>query len=98
MAGESARALQSLQSAIEAGWSYSKYIQEDPELERLREYSSFQALVRSCEDDLSIGPPTVGFDARKFYYPNGVGGGVVGWQCTQTRRLLYAQHDASHLH
>ncbi len=74
MAGESAKALQRLQQAIEAGWSYSKYTQEDEQLERLREYSRFQALVRGCEDDPFDWTPALAFDARKLYNQNGVGG------------------------
>lgn len=76
MAGESAKSLQRLQQAIETGWSYSKYTQDDIQLERLREYSRFQALVRGCEDDEFDWTPAVAFDARKFYSPNGVGGFV----------------------
>lgn len=72
MAGESSRALQRLQQAIETGWCFSKYIQEDEQLDRLREYSRFQALVRGCEDDSFDWTPTFAFDARKFYSPNGV--------------------------
>lgn len=70
-AGESAKALQRLQQAIETGWSYSKYTQEDEHFERLREYNGFQALIRSCENDPFDWTPTVAFDARKFYSPNG---------------------------
>ncbi len=72
MAGESAKALGRLQQAIEGGWTYSKYIQDDEQLERLREYSRFQALVRSCETDPFDWTPTQAFDARKFYSPNGI--------------------------
>jgi hypothetical protein len=74
MAGESAKALQRLQEAIEGGWSFSKYTQEDEHLERLREYSRFQTLIRGCEDDPFDWTPALAFDARKLYNQNGVGG------------------------
>ena len=74
MAGESAKAMQRLQQAIETGWSFSKYTQEDKQLDRLHEYSRFQALVRSCEDDIFDFMPARGFDSQKFYAANSVGG------------------------
>ncbi|MDZ4852363.1 MAG: hypothetical protein SGI77_24000 [Pirellulaceae bacterium] len=73
LAGESAKSLQRLQQAIETGWSYSKYTQQDKTLDSLHEFSRYQALIRSCEDDPFDWTPVLAFDARKFYSPNGIG-------------------------
>jgi hypothetical protein len=71
-AGQPSRSLQQLQRAIESGWTYSKYLQNDERLKSLMEFNLFQTLVKGCETDEFDWTPAAGFDSRLFYAPNGV--------------------------
>lgn len=72
VAGESIKAMDRLQKAIEGGWSFAEHIRSNPQFQSLRGEKRFQALVRSSEEDSFLWTPALGFDARNFYSQNGV--------------------------
>lgn len=72
MAGEKEKGLDRLGQAIENGWCYRDFTRDDAQLLTLRQSPRYQTLLRACEEMPFDWTPTVGFDARRFYAPNGI--------------------------
>lgn len=71
-AGQSDKALQRLEKAVNGGWCYAEHLHNDAAFTTLLSSRKFQTLRNSCEDLSFDWTPILGFDARKFYSPNSV--------------------------
>lgn len=72
-AGKPDQALDSLQQAIDRGWSFRQHMWEDPAFTTLKDQARFQVLRDLCSDLPFDHQPTVGFEARNFWAANGIG-------------------------
>lgn len=61
-----------LESAIQAGWSSGGYLKSDDRFKKLRDRDDFQLLEILLDNDSGIWQPTIGFNNRALWAPNGV--------------------------
>ncbi len=71
-AGQNEKALKRLDEAISLGWTNGSYLAEDARFEKLRQNDEFQTLLDLLDRESGKLQPTIGFNARSFYAPNGV--------------------------
>lgn len=65
-------AVQLLQSAINGGWTSGGYLARDKRFDSIRGRDDFQVLELLLDSDLGQWQPTIGFNNRAFWAPNGV--------------------------
>ena len=71
LAGDSERAVELLEKAINLGWNYGKFLANDQRFDAVRQDDNFQLLELLLEQEQEF-QPAVGFDARAFWAPNGL--------------------------
>lgn len=69
------RAIALLQQAINAGWNAGGYLAKDKRFDGLRDDSEFQLLEFTLDESVTEYQPTLGFNAKTIWTPNGVPAG-----------------------
>ncbi len=72
LAGNSPRSIGLLQAAIGAGWNAGGYMAKDTRFDSLRDEADFQILEFSVDSATHQLQPSIGFDARAAWTPNGI--------------------------
>lgn len=72
LALEPEASVQLLESAIQAGWSSGGYLKSDDRFKKLRDRDDFQLLEILLDNDSGKWQPTIGFNNRAQWAPNGV--------------------------
>lgn len=76
LAGEKESAIDLLETAVDAGWVFREKMETDEALVSLREDEHFKQLVTKTKDFSFEYQPTVGFESRLVWAPNGVSSSV----------------------
>jgi uncharacterized protein (TIGR03790 family) len=72
LAGDVDKAMEMLEKAVGMGWSAGGYLKGDARFEKCRQDSRYQLLMLSIDESQSNYQPTVGFDVKRAWAPNGV--------------------------
>lgn len=72
LAKQNKRAVELLERAIESGWNAGGYLAVDGRFDSVRDDEDFQTLEFLLDPSIKEFQPTIGFDARTFWAPNGV--------------------------
>ncbi len=68
------KAIEMLEKAIAANWSFRSRIETEPAFADLKKLNRFSFLLEACGNDEFDFMPTRGFQSMAFYAPNGVAG------------------------
>lgn len=72
LANQPQQSVQLLEEAINGGWTSGGYLANDKRFDALRQRMDFQVLELSLDRDPGKWQPTMGFNHRTFWAPNGV--------------------------
>lgn len=71
-ANKTKEAVELLSDAVSKGWLAGGYIKQDERFAACRDNSEFQVLQLALDEDITRYQPTIGFDFKRAWAPNGV--------------------------
>ncbi|MCR9295055.1 MAG: hypothetical protein NXI32_20245 [bacterium] len=72
LAGQSQESIQLLQKAVNTGWNAGGYLARDKRFDSLRDETDFQVIEFSLDEGIVDRQPSVAFDSRTAWTPNGI--------------------------